>query len=789
MAPKKKKGGKAAAKAANEEEEEDWDAVLNEAAAEAAAAAAAPGEASEAPSAPEEEAAATTVEGGGGGKKKDKKKKRGKKDKGDDEEAAPKPQSARGKLIAERLAAQKAEEERVRKIKEEQERKIREEEEARLKAEAEAKERRDAKLARRAEKKAEAKLKGTYETKKQREARLAAERRLKSMQDAGMLPVSRVAPKEPRSTKEEEEDPEEEEEEEEEAPPDEKAAAEPEEPDEKGSAKVVEQPAEEDAGGDWEDAADDWEDAADDTGRHEPRSASSRRSRKAIGGAKEMMHGLEQQTLESISMLKRKRTPFVVALNKIDRCYDWKGAENACVRRSLATQRDNTMQEFRGRLEQCSRELNEQGLNVALYWENEDPRSTVSIVPTSAITGEGVPDLLRVILSLTQQRLTKALMLSSTLQCTVLEVKVVEGLGATLDVILVNGTLREGDTLVLCAQDGALVTQARALLTPPPSRETRVKSELIKHDVVQAAIGLKITGQGLEKVVPGTSLLVSGPDDDLEDLKEEVVKDVSGLVDTLVTEARGVSVQASTLGALEALLEFLRNPGKDRSGKERQPIPVFAASVGPVYKKDVIRAGLMQQKGHDEFACILGFDVPVDPEAQAHADKIGVRVFTAEIIYHLETSFTRHLDETMDRKRAQAQEVAVFPCLVKILPKHIFNAKDPIVVGVEVVDGILKVGTPLCIPHNNFLDVGVVQSIQSNHKEVERVKKGSECAIKIANPNNPTLTYGRQFDATHALYSKLSRESIDQLKQYFKDDLSNDDWRLVIKLKKVFSII
>ena len=149
-----------------------------------------------------------------------------------------------------------------------------------------------------------------------------------------------------------------------------------------------------------------------------------------------------------------------------------------------------------------------------------------------------------------------------------------------MDVILVNGCLHQGDTMVLCTQDGAIVTQARSLLTPPPSRETRVKSDLIKHEALEGAIGLKITGDSeLTKVIPGTSIMVMHADDDVEDVKEEVMKDVSGLVDTLATEAKGVTVQASTLGALEALLEFLRNPGKDRQGKERPPIPVFSATL------------------------------------------------------------------------------------------------------------------------------------------------------------------------------------------------------------------
>lgn len=504
----------------------------------------------------------------------------------------------------------------------------------------------------------------------------------------------------------------------------------------------------------------------------------------------DLMHGLEPQTLESISMLKRKKTPFVVALNKVDRCYDWKAKEGVSMREALKNQAPNTLAEFEAKKASAFTELNEQSLNVALYWENDDPGSTVSVVPTSAITGEGVPDLLRVVLSLTQQRLAAKLMFGYNLQCTVLEVKVVPGMGATLDVILVNGCLHAGDTMVLCTQDGPIVTTARALLTPPPSRETRIKSDLQKHDSLEGAIGLKITGDPeLTKVVPGTGILVVHQDDDVEDLKEECMKDVANLTNSLATEAKGVTVQASTLGALEALLEFLRNPGKDRQGNERPPIPVSSATVGPIHKKDVIKAAIMAQKGAEEFSCILGFDVPVDPEAQAYADKNSVKIFTADIIYHLEGHFTRHLDDIMERKRDEARDVAVFPSLFKINKQHVFNNKEPIILGGEVVEGVLKVGTPLCIPHLDFLDVGIVQSIEVNGKDMVTARKGQECAVKIVNHSNPGMTYGRQFDHNHQLFSKVNRASIDALKKYFKDDMKDADWRLVIKLKKVFSVI
>lgn len=133
--------------------------------------------------------------------------------------------------------------------------------------------------------------------------------------------------------------------------------------------------------------------------------------------------------------------------------------------------------------------------------------------------------------------------------------------------------------------------------------------------------------------------------------------------------------------------------------------------------------------------------------------------------------------------------VAVFPSIIRILPQHVFNQKDPIIVGVEIVEGILKVGTPLCVPAIGGLHVGKVTSIEANGREQETARKGSSVAIKIVNENNPTITYGRQFDSTNPLYSTLSRASIDALKTNFKDKLENEDWRLVVKLKKVFNII
>jgi len=390
--------------------------------------------------------------------------------------------------------------------------------------------------------------------------------------------------------------------------------------------------------------------------------------------------------------------------------------------------------------------------------------------------------LISLLCQIAQRKLWRKLMWCANLQATVLEVKAIDGLGMTVDVLVVNGYVREGDKAVFCTLDGPAVTEIRGLLTPPPSREMRIKSEYIHHKEVKGALGVKIIGNNLEKVMAGTPMMICGPEDEEEDIKAEVMADLSSLQSKLSTDKKGVMVQASTLGALEALLQFLREDTKP-------PIPVSAIGIGTIHKKDVTRISIMNEKGCSEYATILAFDVPIEREAREHATEMGVRIFTADIIYHLFDQFTRFMADLAERRREEAAAIAVFPCIIQILPKHVFNQKDPIIVGVEVLEGILKVGTPLCIPALGGLNVGKVISIESNGREHDTAKKGASVAIKIVNEQNPTLTYGRQFDSTNALYSTLSRASINALKENFKDKLETEDWKLVVKLKKVFNIL
>jgi translation initiation factor 5B len=190
-------------------------------------------------------------------------------------------------------------------------------------------------------------------------------------------------------------------------------------------------------------------------------------------------------------------------------------------------------------------------------------------VPTSAITGEGVPDLLALLVRLCQKMMDARLQYISDLQCTVLEVKVVEGFGTTIDVILANGVLREGDTIVICGMNGPIVTNIRALLTPQPLKELRVKGDFVHHKEVKAAMGLKISAQNMEMAVAGSQLMVCGPRDNMEDIKDEVMSDLATILSRIDRSGQGVCVQASTLGSLEALLSFLKDSKIPVSGPNK----------------------------------------------------------------------------------------------------------------------------------------------------------------------------------------------------------------------------
>merc|ERR1719447_713051 len=437
----------------------------------------------------------------------------------------------------------------------------------------------------------------------------------------------------------------------------------------------------------------------------------------------DIMHSLEPQTIESLNLLKKKKTPFVVALNKIDRLYEWKPNRHKDVREVLEMQGTNTKLEFQKKKDEVLLGLAEQGLNAALFWENPDPEEYISLVPTSAHSGDGMGNLMGQLVEISQTRLEERLSYTEELQATVLEVKAIGGFGTTIDVVLVNGRLKFGQTIILTGTDGPIVTTVKALLTPAKMQDLRVKTGYMEHKELQAAQGVKIAAKELEKVIAGLSMRVALHPDEIDILKKACERDLASALNAIKLKPLGVFVQASTLGSLEALLEFLKT----------SKIPYAGVRIGPVVRKDVMRASTMLE--HEEkYACILAFDVKVERDAQEMAEREGVKIFQADIIYHLFDRFTEYQQELVNQKKEQFRNIAVFPCKLRIMPENIFARRDPIVVGVKVEAGVLRTGTPICVPSKEFIYLGICTSLQKNEQDVPSARKGEEVCIKIESP-------------------------------------------------------
>ncbi|KAL8617183.1 hypothetical protein ACOMHN_014353 [Nucella lapillus] len=494
----------------------------------------------------------------------------------------------------------------------------------------------------------------------------------------------------------------------------------------------------------------------------------------------DIMHALEPQTIESINLLKARKTPFLVALNKIDRLYGWKSYPQNDVLNTIEAQTQHTKAEFDKRATEVITQLAQEGLNAKLFYENKNPKEYVSLVPTSAHSGDGMGNLVALICSLTQTLLARRLAYCDELQATVMEVKALQSMGTTIDVILVNGRVMEGQTMVVAGTEGPIVTPIRGLLMPQPMRELRVKTKAyIPMKEVMAAQGVKIIAKDLEKALAGLPMYIAHDKDEIEYFRQEAERGLEDALQAIKLSDRGVFVQASTLGSLEALLEYLRSVKVKYAG----------INIGPVHKKDVMKASIMLE--HDpQYAVILAFDVEVKRDIQDLADSLAVKVFTADIIYHLFDKFTQFRNDLMKKRQDEYRHLAVFPCKLKIMPQFVFNSRDPIVMGVVVQAGFLKEGTPICVPSKEFVYIGRVGGIEFNHKSVEIARTGQEVCIKIlALPGEAPKMFGRHFDADDVLVSKISRESIDCVKDYFRKDMSKTDWVLIMELKKMFEIL
>jgi len=467
--------------------------------------------------------------------------------------------------------------------------------------------------------------------------------------------------------------------------------------------------------------------------------------------------GFQPQTEEAIDILRRTGTPFVVAANKVDTTPGWNPQDGQPIQKSLEAQSERAESMLNENLYEIIGQLSDAGFSADLYWRVQDFQKNIGVVPLSAITGEGVPDLLTVLMGLSQRFMKEEMAIDvfGAGEGTVLEVKDERGFGATIDTVVYDGVVRNGDRIVVGGQDEPIVTEIRALLQPRPLEEIRTEKQFEKVGEVGAAAGVKIAAPDLDRAMAGAPVRV------VRDRPEaEVVEEVKAELAEIEVETAedGVVVKADTLGSLEAMANALREA----------EVPILRAEVGDIAPRDIAVAETANQ---DEHKAILGFNVDLLKNAETELENADVKLFTNDVIYQLIEDYETFVEE---RQRAQQETVldkVVRPARFRILPDHTFRQNDPAVVGVEVISGTVQNNRNVGMFEGNEFDrVGQLSGIQKQGDDVDEARAGERVSIAIDGP-----TVGRGIEEGDTLWTEVPEKHAKILEQELKEEITADE--------------
>jgi len=401
--------------------------------------------------------------------------------------------------------------------------------------------------------------------------------------------------------------------------------------------------------------------------------------------------------------------------------------------------------------------FSQQGLRADRFDKITDFTRTVAIVATSAKTGEGVPELLAVLIGLTQEYLRERLRITKgAARGTVLEVKEEPGLGVTVNAIIYDGVLHRGDTVVVGGKEKPIVTKVRAVLLPKPLDEIRdPRDKFSSMDAVSAASGIKVAAPNLEEAIAGAPIYTVPSEDRVDEFVRMVGEEVEKL--RIVTDLEGVVLKTDALGSLEAIAEILRREG----------VPIRLADVGDVSKRDITEAAVVKE--HEPlYGAVLAFNVKVLPDAAMEARDRGVRVFEANIIYHLIENYTDWMRSEQEARMAKEFEKFVTPGKLRVLPGYVFRRAHPAIFGVEVVAGTIKPKYQLVGVDGQ--DLGEIMQIQDKGKAVSEAKTGAQVAVSLEKP-----VFGRNINEGDTLYVKVPEAHAKAMLTKFQTRLSAEE--------------
>ncbi|MCD4703026.1 MAG: translation initiation factor IF-2 [Methanosarcinaceae archaeon] len=464
--------------------------------------------------------------------------------------------------------------------------------------------------------------------------------------------------------------------------------------------------------------------------------------------------GFKPQTIESLEILKRFKTPFVVVANKIDRIHGWNPQPEAPFIVSYNKQSERVRTSLDHKFYEIVGELYNNGFNSDRYDRVADFQKSIGVIPISAATGEGIPDVLMILLGLAQKFLESNLHYDATGPGigTILEVKEERGLGTTIDMILYDGTLAKGDTIVVGSLNEPIQTKVRALLKPRALGDINSEDKFEQVDQVTAALGLKVSAPNLDSALSGASVRVASADN-LDDVVAEVKSEIEDV--QIHTDTNGVTIKADTIGSLEALVNELTKEG----------IPIRKADVGNVSHRDIVEVSAIEDP---LYSVIIGFNVDFLPDAKEKLQDANINTFMNDVIYRLIDDYNEWVKEQREMTEKNISEMIVKPGKFKIMPNCIFRQSKPAVVGVRIIGGIVKTNVDIATEDGTV--VGNIKGLELDGEKIKKATVGMEVAMAIEGP-----TVGRQIKEKDILLTNIPERHAKILEHELYDSLSADE--------------
>ncbi len=477
--------------------------------------------------------------------------------------------------------------------------------------------------------------------------------------------------------------------------------------------------------------------------------------------------GFQPQTNESLKILQSRKVPFVVALNKCDQISGWRKSETSFISQAIKEQDASIQADLDQKIYDVVGTLSVLGYQSEAFYRIKDFKSEIAIVPISARSGVGIPELLSVLVGLTQQYLQKRLnQEEKDPRGIVLEVKDEVGLGQTANIILIDGSIKKDDSIVVAKRDGVIVTKPKALLLPKALDEMRDPRDKFKPTPqVDAAAGLKIASPELEGVLPGSTLYVARNDDEIAKYTNLIESEMKSMF--VDTETNGIILKCDTIGSLEAIAEMLR----------RSQVPVAKADIGPVNRRDVIEAKAIKEKDR-HLGIVLAFNVKVLPDAKEESETSHIKIFEDKVIYSLIDNYNAWVEEDTAH-----QEDAIFSELTPVskftfLKGMVFRNNNPAVFGIRIDVGTLKHKIPFM--NSDGRKVGTIHQLQHDKKTVTSAKAGDEVACSVQD-----VTIGRQIFEEEVLYTFPPSHEAKQLLNKFMHKLTTEEQEVLNEIVEI----